>query len=68
MPTKKKRINMCVSDELFNKIKRNADRQGLSMPSYCVSFLAQYMDLQEQLMDVTKKVLSDKINEDNASD
>jgi hypothetical protein len=68
MATKKKRINMSVSDELFDKIKRNADRQGLSMPSYCVAFLAQYMDLQEQLMDVTKKVLSDKINNDNASD
>lgn len=68
MASKKKRINMSVSEELFDKIKRNADRQGLSMPSYCVAFLAQYMDLQEQLVEVTKKAINDKINNDNASD
>lgn len=63
MPTRKHRINLTVSDELYEKISKNASRQGLSRSTYCLSFLSNYMDIQEQLMAATKNSIKNYVSE-----
>jgi hypothetical protein len=50
MPTTKKRINLTVSDEFYEKVKTLTDRQGVSMASWCVVQLGQILDSYDMML------------------
>ncbi len=45
----KKRINVTIGEELFNKLKKKADEMGSSVPSVLVVYASQAIQQEEAI-------------------
>lgn len=59
MPTKKKRVNIALSDDLYNDIKTLSTKMGVPMATYCTMVIAQSTySTNELLNQVSDKLVS----------
>lgn len=49
MKTEKKRVNVTVGEEMYNKLKKKADEMGSSVPSVLVVYANQAMQQEEAI-------------------
>lgn len=59
MPTNKKRVNIALSDELYNDVKILSSKMGVPMSTYCTMIIAQSTySTNELLSQVSDKLVS----------
>lgn len=49
MKSEKKRVNVTVGEEMYNKLKKKADEMGSSVPSVLVVYASQAMQQEEAI-------------------
>ena len=57
MKTGKKRINVTIGEELYNKLKKKADEMGSSVPSVLVVYASQAIQ-QEDAINSMSSIMS----------
>ena len=55
MPSKKRRISIVISDAIDEQLKLEADKIGISVPTYCAFVLGLYLQSQKKAYEIVSE-------------
>lgn len=58
----KKRVNITMSNELFDALQEHTKKMGISMSSYCTFVLANNLQVTNQTIDAVTSKISDFVS------